>query len=381
MRRCYFDNAATTYRKPDGLYSHMAEYMLESGGNSGRGEYDSAVKSGRMIRETRDLLLRLMHCQKDRETVFTPSATIALNIILNGIPLAREDTVYISHFEHNAVTRVLFHLQKAIGFSIVYLDPDLDSFRYDTDTVRRQFQAKKPRLVVLSHVSNVCGLIAPAEEISRLAKEYGAETITDASQACGVIDLDLRYIDYYVFAGHKTLLASFGAAGFICRKNCSLKPFLYGGTGIDSANSGMPAAVPERFEAGSQNIMAIAGLNYSLEWILKTGTDAIFERESMLYKRLLRLLENYPFIHIVARPEEASAIVSCQFSGYAPDEVGRVLDHYGVSVRTGLHCAPLAHKFLGTFPEGTVRFSVSYFTEDADFEGLEEALDLFEENM
>lgn len=376
----YFDNAATTLRKPDGMYQFMAEYMERFGGNSGRGEYQSAKNAGAIIRETRDLLLELTHCNSTEEVVFTPSATIALNCILRGLKLKQGDCVYVSHFEHNAVMRSLYDLQVRIGVEIEYLQIS-KGLQYNLSGIKTQFERKKPSLVVVSQVSNVCGLIAPVQELAVLAKQFNANVVVDASQACGVIDIALNYIDYYVFAGHKTLLGPFGAAGFICRKNSSLKPLLFGGTGVDSANREMPRSIPERFEAGSINIMAIAGLNFSLKWILKTGIEKIRAQENERFVSLINILRQYDEVSFVGQTENASAILSTQFEGYAPNEMGRIFNDFGISVRTGLHCAPEAHRFLGTFPEGTVRFSVSYFTNDEDLSLLKRAMNEISEQL
>ena len=376
----YFDNAATTSRKPEGMYHFMTEYMEQFGGNSGRGEYQAAKNAGAIIRETRDLLLELTHCKGMEEVVFTPSATIALNCILRGLKLSADDCVYVSHFEHNAVMRVLYDLHDSMGVKIEYL-PISKDLHYDISEIKTQFEKEKPSVVVVSQVSNVCGMIAPVQDLMLLAKQFHATTVVDASQACGVIDIALNYVDYYVFAGHKTLLGPFGAAGFICRKNSSLKPFLFGGTGIDSANRGMPRSIPERFEAGSANIMAIAGLNFSVKWILKTGIEKIRAREIELYDSLKDLLRQYDVISFVGEAKETSAILSTQFNGYAPNEMGRIFSDFGISVRTGLHCAPEAHRFLGTFPEGTVRFSVSYFTDDRDLSLLKKTMDEISEQL
>lgn len=377
----YFDNAATTLKKVPGLYEFIAQYMNEYGLNSGRGEYGAVRSTGKMVRDTRNLILKLLHADKRKEVVFCPSATIAINTILRGLDINEGDNIYISHFEHNAVVRVLHDIQKKVKFNLEYLSIDVASLKYNEKVIKTQFANKKPKAVIVSQVSNVCGLVQPIDILFKIAKEHNAITIADAAQACGVIDTTLDNIDYYVFAGHKTLYAPFGIAGFVCSKTSQLKAFIYGGTGLDSANIEMPNAIPERFEAGSLNTMAIAGLNYSLKWILDKCVQSIAIKEAENYNRLKDLLSTYDFISFVGMSDNASAIISCKFKGYAPDEIGEVLDNFGVLVRTGLHCAPMAHKFLNTFPEGTVRFSISYFTEQDDFEQLKKALDIIEEQM
>ena len=375
VNKGYFDNAATTLMKPQGMYQFVADYMQNYGANASRGNYATAKSAGKIIRETRDLLLDLVNAPKTKEVVFTPSATIAINTILSGQALNEGDVVYISPFEHNAVIRTLIALQKNNHFEIEYLKLKNDVIDYDLDLINRQFSNKPPRLLIISHVSNVLGLIAPVEEIAKLSKNFNATVIIDAAQSCGNIDITVgNFIDYYIFAGHKTLLAPFGIAGFICNKNSSLPPFIYGGTGIDSASSLMPSTIPERFEAGSMNIMAIAGLNYSLNWI-KDNLSFIKKMERDNFARLKSILIKYNFIKIIEPVGQCTSIISCKFDGLTSDEAGRILSSRGISVRTGLHCAPLAHKYLNSFPEGLVRFSISCFTNDEDFIILEEVLD------
>lgn len=382
MKKGYFDNAATTLVKPDGMYQYVADYMMKNGANIGRSNIATAKSAGALVKETRELILDLAHAPKTKEVVFLPSATIALNTIINGINLNKSSCVYVSRFEHNAVMRTLLHLQKEKGFGIEYLAmKDESSLEYDLAGIKQQFESKKPELLIISHVSNVIGLIAPVDSIATLVKTYGATILVDGAQAFGNVDVVVdNKIDYYVFAGHKTLMAPFGVAGFICNKNTTLPAFIYGGTGVDSANIEMPETIPERFEAGSQNIMAIAGLNYSLKWINK-NKQFIKQKEKDNLIRLSALLKRYGFIRSIEVTGESVSIIACTFDGLTSDEVGRVLGEKGVTVRTGLHCAPTAHKFLGSFPSGLVRFSVSCFTSEEDFEALEEALDYIDEEI
>lgn len=381
MKKGYFDNAATTLVKPNGMYQYVADYMLNFGANISRGDYAMAKSAGKIVRETRDLLLDMLNAPKTKEVVFTPSATIALNTIINGQALGKNDIVYISPFEHNAVIRTLYALQKNKNFQIKHIKLKENILDYDLEGIKAQFDENPPSLVILSHVSNVVGLIAPAMEIAQLVKQYQGTVVIDAAQACGLIDFEVdNYIDYYVFAGHKTLYAPFGIAGFICNKNTSLQPYIYGGTGVDSANAEMPNSIPERFEAGSLNLMAIVGLHYSLLWI-KDNVSWIQQKEKENLRLLKELLGRYSFVKIVNVQGNIVSIISCKFDGFTSDEIGRILSEQGVSVRTGLHCAPLAHKQIDSFPEGLVRFSISCFTDAFDFEVLKNALDNIEEEI
>ena len=378
----YFDNAATTFPKPECVYEFTDKFYRECGVNVGRGQHALASKASALVQETRDLLLELFHCPA-KKVVFTHTATEALNLILRGLPLYDRYTIYISPFEHNAVTRVLHHLGAMYDLKIETLAFDRATMTYDLARIRNQFAEKNPNWVIVSHASNVCGLVAPVKEICRLSKEFGAVNVVDMCQTAGLIDLDLsgEDIDFAVFDGHKTLYSPLGVAGIVSSFAIKPEPLLYGGTGVDSANQSLPESIPERYEVASPDIMAISGLNVSLKWIREPGIQSIYEKEQSNRERLVRLLSKYSFISVVdTKDSEAIGVVSCLFEGYSSDNVGQFLSKQNVAVRTGLHCAPTAHKFLGTFPAGTVRFSVSYFNTDQDFELLEAALDYYDLN-
>lgn len=378
----YFDNAATTFPKPKCVYEFTDKFYRECGVNVGRGQHTLASKASALVQETRDLLLELFHCPAKR-VVFTHTATEALNLILRGLPLNGGYTVYISPFEHNAVTRVLYHLETIHNLKIETLAFDKATMTYDMARIRNQFAEKNPNWVIVSHASNVCGVVAPINEICRLSKGFGAINVIDMCQTAGLIDVDLsgEDIDFAVFAGHKTLYSPLGIAGIVSSFAIKPEPLLFGGTGVDSANPSLPESIPERYEVASPDIMAISGLNASLKWIQEMGIQTIYEREQANRKRLVNLLSKYTDISVVdTKDSKAIGVVSCLFEGYSSDNVGQFLSKQKVAVRTGLHCAPIAHKFLGTFPAGTVRFSVSYFNTDQDFDLLEAALDYYDLN-
>lgn len=376
----YFDNAATTFPKPDEVYSFMDAFYRRCGVNVGRGQHKLAAEANALMEETRDLILKLFHCH-NKKVIFTSTATEALNVILLGMGIPKNSYVYISPFEHNAVTRTLYHLQKINLFEIKYLDVDSKRLSYKLESIGRQFEQHKPYCVIVSHASNVCGAIAPLKEIFTLSKKYNAINIVDMCQTAGLIDTDLSsdIFDYSVFEGHKTLYGPMGVGGFIAKPTLNLPPLIYGGTGIDSANQDMPNEIPTKYEAGSHNILAVSGLNSALKWIDSVGIDVIRTKELENRNRLIGILSNYDNITTIA-PDEGVGVVSCIFDGYSSDNIGQILSNYDIAIRTGLHCSPEAHKFLGTFPAGTVRFSVGYFNSDKDFEKLTEALNYIEEN-
>jgi cysteine desulfurase family protein len=380
----YFDNAATTFPKPEVVYDFMNRFYRDYGVNVGRGQHKLSAKASVMMSETRDLLLSLNHCPNKRVAI-TNTATEALNMVLRGLKLPKGCNVYLSPFEHNSVLRTLHHMSESISMKVITLAFDKEGYTYDLEKIKYQFADNPPSLVVVSHASNVCGVLAPIAEIFSVAKRYyDSVTVVDMCQTMGLVDTDLggSNTDYAVFAGHKMLYAPFGVAGFICSADSKLKPLLFGGTGIDSASRTLPDTVPERFEVGSPNIMAIAGLNASLKWLHEIGIDNIYRTEKRNHARLQSLLIEFDNIKIIPSKNNTDAIgvLSCIFDGYASDSIGRILSDKNVAVRTGLHCAPDTHRFLGTFPSGTVRFSVSYFNTEDDFEMLRAALDYIRES-
>jgi len=292
--------------------------------------------------------------------------------------------VYISPFEHNAVTRTLHHFELNGSVKLHQLSVTKE-LQYDLEAIRYQFDADKPDLVVISHASNVCGLIAPVEDIFVLAKRYNSITVVDMAQTAGLVDLNvgLDTIDFAVFAGHKTLYGPTGISGFVMKPDLKPEPVIFGGTGYDSANQDMPDSIPERYEMGTLNISGISGLNAALQWIENKTLNEIWDVEQKHRQQLLDVLSEYPFIDVVGNKEGNCyvGIVSCLIKGFSSDSMATVFDRCNVAVRTGLQCAPLTHKFLDTYPAGTVRFSVSYFTNDDDFEELKEALDYIEEEI
>ena len=378
----YFDNAATSFPKPESVYREMDSFYREYGVNIGRGQFREASIANKLADDTRKLMLDLFHVNGLYQCVFTSSATLAMNTILQGFPWESGMNVFITPFEHNAILRTLHVLSKKYDLHVIQLTPDKEKWEYDMAKIKSQFQSRRPALFVATHASNAFGFINPIKDLFGLAKEFGAITVCDMAQTAGLIDTDIarNNIDFAVFAGHKTLCGPFGAAGFVTNKGDLLNPLIYGGTGVDSANLDMPSEIPVRFEAGSHNIHAIAGLHAALIWIKETGIDRIRQQEYDTTKELLRILKSHYNISTVRCPDEEKniGVISCVFDGYSSDSIGQVLSNHGIAVRTGLHCAPESHRFLGTAPSGTVRFSISYFTNNHDLEALDDVLEYIE---
>ena len=378
----YFDNAATTFPKPSVVYDYADSFYRNSGGNIGRGGNALAVAAGEIAKAAKSNLKKLYGCPAD-EVIFTASATDALNRILLGLNLAKDDVVYCTPFEHNAVTRPLFHLAETAGIKIEVLSFDAETFMPRYEEIEEAFTAKAPRLVVMTHASNVCGAVVPVETIARMAKAYGATTVIDMSQTAGLLPLQLSsdLFDFAVFAGHKTLYGPFGIGGFICKRGAKLRPVFFGGNGINSVEQRLPENIVQMEEIGSQNTYAIAGLKASTDWLLEQGLEAIRKIEMENRDRLLECLRAAESCSLIGEGMECERIgvVSALFDGYSPDEGDTVRGRCGVAVRSGIQCAPYAHRFLGTLPAGTIRFSVSALTGDPEFDALERALDAIAE--
>jgi glycine hydroxymethyltransferase len=382
LETAYFDNAATTFPKPSVVYEYADSFYRNSGGNIGRGGNALAVAAGEIANAAKDNLKKLYGCPAD-EVIFTASATDALNRILLGLNLAKDDVVYCTPFEHNAVTRPLFHLAETTGVKIEVLPFDVETFVPRYEEIEDAFTTQPPRLVVMTHASNVCGAVVPVETIARMAKAYSATTVIDMSQTAGLLPLQLssNLFDFAVFAGHKTLYGPFGIGGFICKCGAKLRPVFFGGNGINSVEQRLSENIVQMEEIGSQNTYAIAGLKASTDWLLEQGLEEIRKIEMENRDRLLECLRAVGFCSLIGEGMECERIgvVSALFDGYSPDEGEMVLGRCGVAVRSGIQCAPYAHRFLGTLPAGTIRFSVSVLTGDPEFETLERALDVIDE--
>ena len=379
----YFDNAATTFPKPEAVYKSMDLFQRHTGGSFGRGNYGFSASMKGVVDDIRSKIADLFHCPA-KEVIFEPSATISLNIIIQGIIRQGAKNIYISPFEHNAVTRTLHYYENLGQIKVTQLHVT-SNLEFDLQRIRFQFEERRPDLVILSHASNVIGLIAPVDEIFREAKAYGAITVLDMAQSAGLVDCDLSkdYFDFAVFAGHKTLLGPTGISGFVMKPDFNLEPVFFGGTGFESANQDMPRSLPERFEFGTLNTVGIVGLNASIKWILEQGINAIAQKESSNRKTLIELLSSYDFISLVGNVDgkDYVGIVSCLLQGISSDTAGQLFSERNISVRTGLHCAPLAHQFLKTYPSGTIRFSVNCFTNSDDFMELQTALNDIADNL
>ena len=261
----YLDNAATTYPKPETVYQKMDWANRSIAVNAGRGVYKVAQEASNLIEDTRKKLIEVVHGIGVEAAILTPSATISLNMILNGLPLSKGDVVYVSPYEHNAVARTLHRISKEKGIRVEEL-PLKENLEIDLEKAKYQFVKDRPKCVCCTPVSNVTGYILPIEGIFLMAKEYGAITVMDAAQSFGLMDIDVRTCkaDFIVFAGHKTLYGPLGVAGFIDNSTINLASLIVGGTGSESLKLDMPQKSPSKYEAASKDVVAIAGLHEAL---------------------------------------------------------------------------------------------------------------------
>lgn len=376
----YLDNAATTYPKPEDVYKAVDFANRNLAFNAGRGKYKAAHASFSMIEDTRLKLARLINADPEN-VVFSSSATESLNQIIYGIDFSEGDNVYISPFEHNSIIRPLYELKKKINIEIRILPFDKDTWEPDLTQIANLFSLYKPKAIFLSHISNVTGYILPYKEIFDLGTKFESINVLDCAQSYGVLNPtnSKGIVDYVVFDGHKSLYATFGIAGFICLDNkISLNTWISGGTGSDSLNHYMTGDHYSKFEAGSQNSVAIAGLNKSLDWL---HNNDISKKLQELTEYLIENLKKLPNIKIYlpSNPNKNFGIVSLNVNNYNCNDVGTILnDEFEICVRTGYHCAPFVHEFLNTKEcLGTVRISMSFFNTKNDLDALINALKTF----
>jgi cysteine desulfurase family protein len=370
MTQIYLDNAATTFPKPPSVPQAVYNYMTTCGSNINRGSYTSAYNAEALVFETREMLTELFHGEDPSQVIFTKNITESLNVILKGL-LKSGDHVIVSSMEHNAVMRPLNQLTvQGVTYSRVSCQGDgslpLEKLH---ETIN-----KNTRAIIMTHASNVCGTILPVQEIGAFCQKHNLLFILDTAQSAGLLPINMEemHIDALAFTGHKGLLGPQGIGGFILKKNLNLKiePLLSGGTGSFSHAEDVPLIMPDRFEAGTLNIPGIIGLREGLLFLKEKGLENIYRHEMDLTEHFLNgllPLENEGLIKIIGKKDIQNrvGVISIQPIKIDPAEVSYLLDDkYGIMTRVGLHCAPSAHKTLGTFPTGTIRFSFGYFNTD-----------------
>ena len=365
-QRVYLDNASTSFPKPPQVANAVFRFMTEVGTNAGRGEYADALGTDDMVFSAREKLCALFGGEDPSCTVFTRNVTESLNLVLKGV-LKPGDHVIVSSMEHNAVMRPLTQLAaRGIEFSRARCAPDGTLGPREVERLMRP----DTKMVVMTHASNVCGTVLPLEEVGRTARERGLLFVVDAAQTAGVlpVSLDKLCADAICFTGHKGLLGPQGIGGAVLAREFAKKiePLVAGGTGSASSSEEMPGFLPDRLEAGTLNLPGIAGLLAALDWLEERGTQEILDHEQRLVAVFidgLSELEARGLVRIVGLrgARGRTGVVSIQTPGRDLAEVAHGLDaRFGVQTRVGLHCAPSAHRTLGTLPAGTIRFSFGW---------------------
>lgn len=366
----YFDNASTTYRKPRAVYKALRLYK-RLGANMSRGVGSKGVSE--IVSQTRENIKLLVKATNEYDVFFCQSATYAINQIIKGIDFKGIKNVYISKFEHNSVTRVLEELKITYQFKINHLE--YEGYELSQQKIEKQFQKENPDMIIISHVSNVCGQVQDYAMVFSLPQAKRAIKILDMAQSCGLLECNINQtkVDAAIFAGHKTLYGFTGIGGAIVSKRLKIKDVIQGGTGIDSASTKMPTEMPMRLEPGTQNLLGIFSLYYCTQFLLKMGYEKIQKIENRNMERLKQILSRSRFLKPI-KVENAVSIISCRTVDYEPNNFERFFVENNVNVRIGLQCSPAAHKFLGTFPAGTVRFSIGLFTTRREFKCLKRCI-------
>jgi cysteine desulfurase/selenocysteine lyase len=366
----YLDNAATTFPKPREVLDAALDAYAQFGVNPGRSGYDLCLVAGDLVATTRKELTRFFGGTDPDRLVFAANATDALNLAIQGV-IESGDHAVSTTVEHNSVIRPLNHMARERGASVEYVPAGNDGIVDPAEIARRL--RRETKLVVVNHGSNVIGTIQPLAEIGRACRDRGVLFLVDASQTAGVVDIDVEAmgIDLLAFTGHKSLLAPTGIGGLYVREGVSVRPTRFGGTGVNSADPYQLEKYPHRLEAGTGNVLGIAGLHFAQAYIAQRGMGNIYRHEMELFARLqtgLAAIEGVT-LHGTTSLEHRLPVLSLTVAGRDPADVGTLLDvDHNIATRTGLHCAPLIHQQMGTGERGTVRLSVGPMNTAADIE-------------
>ncbi len=373
----YFDNAATTFPKPEIVYKTMDTFYRTLGANPGRSGHKMAVAAEKEIEDTRLCIAKLFGIKNPGRFIFTFNATDAINMGIKGL-LKQGNHAITTHLEHNAVSRSLYGLENAGIITVTKVKNSPDGF-INPDDIKNAV-TPKTRLIAVTHAPNVLGTIQPVEEIGKIARERDVIFMVDAAQTAGVCEIDVhrQCIDMLAFTGHKGTLGPTGTGGLYVGERLTLNAWREGGTGFEPASLSQPEELPFKLESGTPNIAGIAGLRAGIEYILSQGIDVIRSHEQKLTNKLINAIKQDQRFTIYGTTDisQKVGILSINVKGFKPAEVGAILDQaFDIAVRPGLHCAPFAHQMLGTFPDGTVRISPGYFNREEEIDSLVIALD------
>ncbi|SDL15228.1 aminotransferase class V-fold PLP-dependent enzyme [Natronincola ferrireducens] len=371
----YLDNAATSYPKPEAVYEAMIDNMKNFGANPGRSGHKMALEAGRGIFKGRELICSLFNIDDPMQVVFTSNATEALNLAIKGI-LNEGDHVITTSMEHNSVLRPIKSLENYnIDNTIVQCD---ETGGLSPELIKRAIKTNT-KLIVTTHASNVTGTLMPIEEIGKIAKENEILFLVDAAQTAGVYDIDVKKmnIDLLAVAGHKGLMGPQGTGFLYIKEGVEVRHFKEGGTGSKSQELIQPLMLPDRYESGTPNTPGIVGLTAGIEFLLKEGLEKVRSKEEELTQYFIDGLKKIEGVKIYGPQDvkKQAAVVSINIGEEDSSEIAYILDKvFDIGVRPGLHCAPMAHKTIGTFEQGTVRFSIGYFTKKEELDAALAAL-------
>ncbi len=373
----YLDNGATSFPKPSGVAEAMSRWLADIGGSPGRSGHRRSTQAAKAVFETRESLARLLGVSSSRRIVFTKNATEALNQAIHGC-LVPGDRVVTTSMEHNSVMRPLHHLSTR-GMIEVEAVPCTPRGELSLPLFREAV-ARGARMAVVTHASNVCGTLMPIAEIAAICHEAGVILLVDTAQTAGAvpIDMDGWGIDLLAFTGHKSLFGPTGTGGLCVGEEIRLVPLTQGGTGSFSEHEEQPEFLPDSLESGTLNAVGLAGLAAGIGFILERGVEQIRKVEMATTAALLEGLAKIRGVTVYGPTEPAAmtSVISITFDGLSPSEAGFLLDEgFGVLTRVGLHCAPSAHRTLGTFPAGTVRLAPGFFTTAAQVDRALRAID------
>ena len=371
----YFDNAATTWQKPEEVYQRVDDVLRHKSGNPSRGSHKIALDASRVIFKVRRKLAAFFNIKDSSQLAFTKNATEASNLIFKGF-LEEGDHVIISSLEHNAIYHPLNRLAEEGLINLTIVDTEVGTEEFITNIKA----ALKPqtKLVALTHASNVTGNILPIAEVGAVLADQEASFLVDAAQTAGVIPIDIEELeaDFLVFTGHKSLFGPQGVGGFYFNSALDFAPLLEGGTGGSSKDRLNPDLYPDKYESGTMNTAGIAGLGAGVDFIKEQGLEEIREYEEKLLDKLKAGLAEIPEIEVLSSEisQKSVGVISFRAAEIDSASIGQLLNNeYGIAVRTGIHCAPLAHQSIGTYETGTVRVSLSYFNTVEEVENLLEA--------
>lgn len=361
----YLDNASTSFPKPKSVSDSIYNYLTNIGGNPGRANHSNALESNRYLFLARETIANFFNFHKIENVIFTNNITSSLNILINGI-LKPGDHMITSSMEHNSVIRPLYNLKENIGIDLEIVSAKSNGI-LDVNSISKAIKPNT-KLIVITHASNITGSIQPIQRIGELCKKNNIFFILDSAQSAGVLEVDFKKfnLNALAFTGHKSLLGPQGIGGFIIddELNKICNPYILGGTGSLSHSLTQPDFLPDKFESGTLNIPGIIGLYEGIKFIEKEGLNTIYEHNSYLRSYLINEISNINNFNIYGDldPANGTSCVSITHNNLDVSELSYILDSdFGISNRSGLHCAPLAHQTIGTYPNGTVRLSLGYF--------------------